>query len=111
VEQRSLIPVTALKQDEDGEKTATVFFLGSPMQIEAANVLVTRAAVAMAHDISRAFSAVLHKEDVDRDLAQCRAKLAALVRSHLLPIAEQMKLSTAEVEQVLAHRVTPCPAK
>jgi hypothetical protein len=107
---RSVQARTALKQDDDGEKTATFFFLGSPMQIEAANVLSARAAVAMAHDISRAFSAVLHQEDVDQDLAQCRAKLAALVRTHLLPIADQMKLSIAKVEQVLAYRVAPHPA-
>jgi hypothetical protein len=98
---------TALEQDEHGTKKAIVFFLGTPMQIEAANVLTVRAAVALASDISRAFSATLHKEDVDQELDKCRSRLGALVRGHLLPVAEQMSLTADGVRALLSHRVGP----
>jgi hypothetical protein len=102
---RSVQARTALQEDEDGERSATVFFLGSPMQVETANVLTVRAAVALASDVARAFTGALLKEDADKELGNCRSRLAALVRTHLLPVAEQMQLTAAEVEQVLAHRV------
>jgi hypothetical protein len=98
---------TAVEQGEAGEKYATVFFVGSPTQVEAANVLTTRAAVAMAQQVAIAFSAVLHKDDVAKELGECRARLAVLVKTHLLPVAEQMQLTASEVEQVLSHRVGP----
>jgi hypothetical protein len=67
--------------------------------------LTVRAAVALGGDIARAFSATLHKDDVEQELGKCRPLLATLVKRYLLPIAEQMALTAPEVEHVLAHRV------
>lgn len=104
---RSVQARTALKQEEDGSRTATVFFLGSPMQTEAANVLTVRSAVAIAHSVARAFSGALLVDDVNRELNQCRQALAELVQAHLIPVAEQMRLTAEQAQLVLAHRVAP----
>jgi hypothetical protein len=92
-------------QHEDGERTATVFFCGSPTQLEAANVLTVRAAVATARHIADAFATVLHKSDVEQELDKCRTGLTSLVTAHLASIASQMRLPAQEILQILAHRV------
>lgn len=102
---RSVQSRTVLSQDDAGERVATFSFLGSPMHIDAANLLTVRSAVAMAHHISRLFASSLNEDDVDKQLERSRAGLAGLVRVYLLPVAEQMDLTPDEVQRVLFHRI------
>jgi hypothetical protein len=93
------------------EKIATGCFLVSPMQIEAAKVLVARVAVAMAHDISRAFSPVLRNEDADQDLAQCRARLAALREPPIFGLPNGPGFSSEGPPPALQHAQTADPQR
>ncbi len=102
---RSVQARMALARDQAGDKTATVYFLGSPHQVETANVLTVRAAVALAGHIAQAFSGALHIEHVGKELDRCRSRLGDLVGTYIHAVAEQMQLSPAEIGLVLAHRV------
>jgi hypothetical protein len=90
--------------------TATISFVGSPHQLEAANVLTVRAAVATAHQVARVFATVLQKDDVTAQLASCQSKLVEFMCTHLLPVASQMRLTVEEIELVLSHRISHVPS-
>jgi hypothetical protein len=97
---------TALSEDDAGQRVATIYFVGSPKQLEATNILTVRSAVALAHHVARAFPLALNKEDVEKQLKTCRLRLAELLQAHLLPIADQMDMNPAEVRQLLVHRMS-----
>jgi hypothetical protein len=96
-------------------RTATFTFIGSTSRIEAANVLVVRAAVALAQTLARVFFSRLNANDVQVQLTKCTSGLAQLTKDYLLPIAEQTKIEPTELGRILEGAVTstaeaPAPA-
>jgi hypothetical protein len=95
--------------DGSGEKTARFMFVGSTKQLDTANVLVARAATALAFKLARLFSERLNAEDVQAVLAPCIARLNSLTKDYLLPMAEQTRIDPEELRRILDARIAMPP--
>jgi hypothetical protein len=85
--------------------TATFFFVGSSKFIESANVLVVRAAVALAHRVATHFKSALDADDAAKRLARCDVVLSKLIRECALPVAAQMQIEQKDLATILAVRL------
>lgn len=69
------------------------------------NVLVARAAVALAIKVSEVFSDRLAPEDLTPRVEGLQRTLAALIGEHLLPMAAQIRIEASELRSLLDARV------
>ena len=84
-------------------RQAAFFIAGAPLDnnIVTSNVLVVRAAAALAQTVARVFSRALHPDDVRARLDTCSAALGALLVEHVGSLAAHMRLAPDEVQAIL----------
>ncbi len=90
----------------DESSSAAAFSMFGTGDRTTPNVLVARAAVALAIKVGEVFSDRLAPEEVTRRVESLQSTLAALISEHLVPMAAQIRIEADELRSLLDARVT-----